>query len=125
LDQQNRGRGGEGRGGEGEGLEHSRLADTHGIRARWESESEQMGGRGRIRHGAHGWERHDGTIEPLVPSTVDLPLFPGSLRGGKGRNQTMLGMKVEELNIPRRRRRLAAGFCCQSQGNREAALLLL
>jgi hypothetical protein len=98
LDQQNRGTG-----GEGEGLEHSRLADTHGIRARWESESEQMGGRGGIWHGAHGWERHDGTIEPPVPGTADLLLFPGSLRGGKVRNQTMLGMKAEELNTPCRR----------------------
>jgi hypothetical protein len=98
LDQQNRGTG-----GEGEGLEHSRLADTHGIRARWESESEQMGGRGGIWHGAHGWERHDGTIEPPVPGTADLLLFPGSLRGGKVRNQTMLGMKAKELNTPCRR----------------------
>lgn len=29
--------------GEGEGLEHGRLADTHGIRVSWDSESEQMG----------------------------------------------------------------------------------
>ena len=99
-------------GGEGEGLEHSRLADTHGIRARWESESEQMGGRGRIRHRADGWERHDGAVEPPVPGTADLPFFPGSLSGGKGRNQTVLGMKVEELNTPRHRRRLAPYRIC-------------
>jgi len=48
--------------------EHGRLADTHGIRARWEGESEeQMDGRGKMEPLSHRFQ-----VLPICPSFLAL-----------------------------------------------------
>lgn len=76
---------GEGRGGEGEGLERSRLADTHGIRARWDSESDRW-----VREVGSGMEHMDarGMMEPLSHHRFQvLPICPNFLPMREGREE--------------------------------------